>query len=191
MSDIPGGPGWWQASDGRLYPPELHPSQRAPGGPAFFGPPNMAGPEPSSRIEVGFGVPSRQNRWAIGFRWLLVVPHIIYLLVLSIAAVAVLVIAWFAALATGELPSSIRRWLTSYLRYYARLSGYILLLTDRYPPFRLTGSQYPIDIETPETRLPRLTVLFRVVLAIPATIVGNLLSVGLVVTIFFVWVIAL
>lgn len=26
MSDKPEGPGWWQASDGNWYPPELHPS---------------------------------------------------------------------------------------------------------------------------------------------------------------------
>lgn len=29
MSDIPLGPGWWQASDGKWYHPDLHPSARA------------------------------------------------------------------------------------------------------------------------------------------------------------------
>ncbi len=28
MSDEPEGPGWWVASDGKWYPPELHPSVR-------------------------------------------------------------------------------------------------------------------------------------------------------------------
>jgi hypothetical protein len=28
MSDKPEGPGWWIASDGKWYPPELHPSVR-------------------------------------------------------------------------------------------------------------------------------------------------------------------
>jgi len=28
MSDVSNGPGWWIASDGRWYPPELHPSAR-------------------------------------------------------------------------------------------------------------------------------------------------------------------
>ena len=49
MSDVSQGPGWWQASDGRWYPPEQHPGARAalpppgmvpgaaPGGP--FAPP--------------------------------------------------------------------------------------------------------------------------------------------------------
>lgn len=30
MSDVAQGPGWWLASDGRWYPPETHPSVRAP-----------------------------------------------------------------------------------------------------------------------------------------------------------------
>ena len=28
MSDINEGPGWWKASDGKFYPPEVHPSVR-------------------------------------------------------------------------------------------------------------------------------------------------------------------
>jgi TM2 domain-containing membrane protein YozV len=29
MSDVPQGPGWWQASDGKWYAPELHPDHQA------------------------------------------------------------------------------------------------------------------------------------------------------------------
>ena len=29
MSDVTQGPGWWIASDGKWYPPELHPAARA------------------------------------------------------------------------------------------------------------------------------------------------------------------
>lgn len=32
MSEIPQGPGWWQASDGRWYPPELYAPPPLPGG---------------------------------------------------------------------------------------------------------------------------------------------------------------
>jgi Domain of unknown function (DUF4190) len=39
MSDTARGPGWWQASDGRWYPPELHPGLAAP-----WGPPPLAAP---------------------------------------------------------------------------------------------------------------------------------------------------
>jgi len=33
VSDIPQGPGWWRATDGRWYPPHLHPENQPPAGP--------------------------------------------------------------------------------------------------------------------------------------------------------------
>ena len=36
MSDAQEGPGWWQATDGKWYPPESHPSQQAPPPPAAY-----------------------------------------------------------------------------------------------------------------------------------------------------------
>lgn len=38
MSDFSRGPGWWIASDGKWYPPELHPSKRPPAPPVAHGP---------------------------------------------------------------------------------------------------------------------------------------------------------
>lgn len=44
MSDMSQGPGWWQASDGKWYPPEQAPgAQSAPGAPPAFGAP-IVGP---------------------------------------------------------------------------------------------------------------------------------------------------
>lgn len=46
MSDQPMGPGWWQASDGRYYPPETRTdAPGAPAGPSDAGPwsPDLAG----------------------------------------------------------------------------------------------------------------------------------------------------
>ncbi|TSE01528.1 hypothetical protein FOS14_03025 [Skermania sp. ID1734] len=51
MSEQPMGPGWWQASDAKFYPPETHPNYRSqpPGQPSFPAPPAQppgAGPTP-------------------------------------------------------------------------------------------------------------------------------------------------
>ncbi len=44
MSDMSQGPGWWQASDGKWYPPEQAPGgQAGPGAPAGFGTPAAYG----------------------------------------------------------------------------------------------------------------------------------------------------
>jgi hypothetical protein len=44
VSEMPGGPGWWIASDGRWYPPELHPAARA-APPASLPAPGMPHPD--------------------------------------------------------------------------------------------------------------------------------------------------
>lgn len=43
MSDVPAGPGWWEASDGKWYPPEAVPGDQpvpTPGPPPDFEPPS-------------------------------------------------------------------------------------------------------------------------------------------------------
>lgn len=67
MSDVPQGPGWWQASDDKWYPPESHPDAQArPGGaPGSFGDgPGMYGggqpgafPGPQMGGSGSYGVP--------------------------------------------------------------------------------------------------------------------------------------
>jgi hypothetical protein len=42
MSDSSQGPGWWQASDGRWYPPQSHPTQQAAPPPTYGAPPPAA-----------------------------------------------------------------------------------------------------------------------------------------------------
>lgn len=49
MSDVSQGPGWWQASDGKWYPPEQAPQQAAPTGP----PPGSA-----AGAGTGYGAPA-------------------------------------------------------------------------------------------------------------------------------------
>ncbi len=45
MSDTSQGPGWWQASDDKWYPPELHPSYRAPPPPSTAAVPTAQPPQ--------------------------------------------------------------------------------------------------------------------------------------------------
>ncbi|HWJ60554.1 MAG TPA: DUF4190 domain-containing protein [Acidimicrobiales bacterium] len=44
MSDVPQGPGWWQASDGRWYPPTAKPGTPVPPAPPAYGPPPSGPP---------------------------------------------------------------------------------------------------------------------------------------------------
>lgn len=59
MSDVQQGPDWWQASDGKWYAPELHPSNRPPPPPPLYPPPPPPpGPGFGLGPGPGFGYPS-------------------------------------------------------------------------------------------------------------------------------------
>jgi len=73
-------------------------------------------------------------------KWLLVVPHVIVLAVLLVGAVFATVAAWFAILFTGRYPRPLFTYVVGVLRWSARVNGYAAtLVTDRYPPFRLSA----------------------------------------------------
>ncbi len=83
-------------------------------------------------------VPRDLNRWLPLVKWFLAIPHYVVLLFLYVAAVFVVVVAWFAILFTGRYPRRLFGFLEGVIRWHNRVAGYaILLVTDRYPPFRL------------------------------------------------------
>jgi hypothetical protein len=78
------------------------------------------------------------NRWLPLVKWLLAIPHYIVLFFLDIAAVIMVIVAWFAILFTGRYPSGIFRFVEGVIRWHNRVIAYALVLvTDEYPPFRL------------------------------------------------------
>jgi len=78
------------------------------------------------------------NRWLPLVKWLLVIPHFIVLIFLWIAAIVVVILAWFAILFTGRYPRSMFDFVEGVARWGQRVIGYaFLLVTDRYPPFSL------------------------------------------------------
>lgn len=91
---------------------------------------NMRIPYPDARTELSRGLPL--------VKWLLAIPHYVVLFFLGIAALVVLVIAWFAILITGRYPRGLFDFTVGVLRWTTRVTCYaVLLTTDRYPPFRL------------------------------------------------------
>ena len=78
------------------------------------------------------------NRWLPLVKWFLAIPHFIVLVFLFIGVVVVTIIAWFAILFTGRYPRAMHDYVVGVLRWGQRVEAYALLLvTDRYPPFRL------------------------------------------------------
>jgi hypothetical protein len=95
--------------------------------------------EQSVHLELDYPDAERDlNRWLPLVKWLLVIPHIVVLAFLFLGAFFAVIIAWFAILFTGRYPRGLFVYVVGVARWALRVSAYAtLLLTDRYPPFRL------------------------------------------------------
>jgi hypothetical protein len=93
-------------------------------------------------VHLDYPYPDAQrdlNRWLPLVKWLLAIPHLIVLFFLDIAAVVVVIVAWFAILFTGRYPRGLFDFVEGVIRWHNRVIGYaFVLVTDRYPPFRLS-----------------------------------------------------
>jgi len=83
-------------------------------------------------------VPAELNRFLPLVKWLLAIPHYIVLFFLDIGALVVVIVAWFAILFTGRYPRGMFTFIEGVIRWHNRVLAYAyILVTDRYPPFRL------------------------------------------------------
>jgi hypothetical protein len=79
------------------------------------------------------------NRWLPIVKWFLAIPHYIVLAFLWLAAIVVVIITWFAILFTGRYPRDLFNFVEGVFRWTNRVIGYAFaLVTDQYPPFRLS-----------------------------------------------------
>ncbi len=129
-------------------------------------------------VLVAFADPAPQSRLTVLFRIFMVIPQLVVLWLLGIAAFVIVVIGWFGALFTGRLPVFAADYLTGYLRWLTRVYAYALLLTDVYPPFSLDDATYPVRVAVMPGQLNRLAVLGRIFLLIPCWIVVTVLEYG-------------
>jgi Domain of unknown function (DUF4389) len=142
--------------------------------------------KPGYPVDVEIAPPQRQNRWTVGFRIVLAIPALLIVGTLvpggyastsstGLAGVAA-VFGWFAAVGRERMPRGLRDAIAYALSYAAQLDAYLFLLTDRYPnsdpqtaladlPAR---AEDPIQLDvSDDLERSRLTVFFRLLLAIP------------------------
>ena len=159
--------------------------------------PGFTGEAGSYPVDVAIPGPEPQARWTVALRLLLAIPTLVLLAVLIPAGgggsagsgdgagefayqggsllAAIAFLGWFAALVTGRMPHGLRNAALYALRYNAEATSYLLLLTGRYPNSdpRLHVEAGPVP-ERPvrldvgdDLRRSRLTVFFRLLLALP------------------------
>jgi hypothetical protein len=130
-----------------------------------------------------------RSRLTTFFRLLLVIPHAIVLAFYALAAVVVVIIAWFALVFTGRWPRGMYDFVAGFFRYGTAVHGYFYLLTDRYPPFGPDVDDYPVrlNVAPPQDEYSRLKVLFRIILSIPPYLIAYAMNIVMQVGAFLAW----
>jgi hypothetical protein len=143
----------------------------------------------SVSVEPSF---ANRNRLTTAFRLILAIPHLILVGglgfgfatqgdsrttvgsetgLLGAVAIFLSIVSWFTIVFAGTHIAGIREFTSFYLRWRVRALAYFLLLEDAYPPFG--DAPYPASIQLVDSAAPRdrLTVAFRLILAIPHFVV--------------------
>lgn len=94
--------------------------------------------EQSVKLDLDYPDAAQLNRWLPLVKWLLALPHYIVIWVLVVLQNIVVLLAWLAILFTGQYPRPLFTFMLNAERWTLRVEAYaFLLITDRYPPFRL------------------------------------------------------
>lgn len=107
--------------------------------------------------------------------------------VLGAVAVVTAIIAWFAVLFGARFPEGLWRLSAYYMRWRVRAVAYLALLRDEYPPFG--EGDYPVSLTLPRPDEPRdrLTIFFRLLLALPHIVILWVLGVAWAATTIIAW----
>ncbi len=93
-------------------------------------------------VHLDFPYPDAQHlsRGLPLVKWFLAIPHYIVLFFLYIGVFLSVIGAWFVILFTGRYPKGIFKFVEGTIRWHNRVVGYaFVLVTDDYPPFRLSA----------------------------------------------------
>lgn len=137
--------------------------------------PRLAGPQelPHHPIRVDVNDDLVRTRLLVLFRALLVLPHVVWLALWTIAAFPALVVGWLIALFIARLPAPVHRFLAAYVRYAFHVFSFVGLVGGPFPGFVGKEGSYPIDIVIdPPGRQGRAGLVFRGILVVPAIIIG-------------------
>lgn len=137
---------------------------------------------------------AERNRLTTAFRLILAIPHLILVGgigslgavwrssdtgktiggeggLLGAVAVFLAIVSWITIVLTGNHIAGIRQFTAFYLRWRTRAMAYVMLLEDVYPPFGDAPYPVSIDIVDPITPRDRLSVVLRLIYAIPQIVV--------------------
>lgn len=115
----------------------------------------------------------RRSRLTVFFRLALAFPHLVWLALWGVLALLAAIVNWIATLVAGVSPQWLHRFLSAYVRYQLHVSAFLCLVGNPFPGFVGAEGSYPIELHV-AGRAPqnRWTVLFRLILALPALLLA-------------------
>jgi hypothetical protein len=133
-----------------------------------------------------FDPPERVANWRPLVNWFLAIPHLLVASALRYVAQVLAVVCWFIIVFTGRLPTELANFQVMYLRYYVRTAVFAGFLREKYPPFAVAMTpsdpggdpRVHVDVIPQLEQRNRVTVGFRLILAIPQLIIVALLAIA-------------
>lgn len=140
-------------------------------------PPFSLQPEPGDAAHLDVAYPERLSRGLVFVKWLLAIPHLVIVALLTGASVRwfatsgdrvgfdltggggllgiLVLVTGIALLVTGRYPSALFDLIVGLNRWIYRTIAYVALMTDAYPPFRLDqGGNEPTPTPDPTPTTP-------------------------------------
>ena len=117
-----------------------------------------------------------RSRLTVFFRALLAIPQLILLVLWATVVELAAIVNWFATLFMGRSPDALHNFIAAFLVYQTRVTAYLYLLAEPWPPFGSSGD-YPVDLRVagPQPQ-NRWTVGFRIILAVPALVLAGVFA---------------
>jgi len=92
----------------------------------------------SETVKFEMQQPDKLNRF-INFlsfiKIIAVIPHVIVMYFIMLAVMIINLIAWWIVLFTGKYPEGMHEFVVGVFRWMQRITNYVTLMTDDYPPF--------------------------------------------------------
>jgi uncharacterized protein DUF4389 len=114
------------------------------------------------------------NRWTTFFRIFLAIPWLIVALFWGLLFSFTHLFAWVSVVILGRYPQWLYEFNSGVVRFSVRLTAWLYLQTDAWPPFGLADDDsYPIRVKIAPAaeRQSRLKAFFRLLLALPVMFV--------------------
>ena len=123
------------------------------------------------RFEADYAEP--RNRLTVFFRLIVAIPWYIWLSLYGVVAFLAAIVAWFAMLFTKRYPQGLYDFVAGYVKLSAQVGGWVLLVTDEWPPFMPDRDDYPVRVEVAPQQVEyrRAQTFFKYLLSFPQQLI--------------------